>query len=217
LQAAGDGERCDGGERDEEEGKSDVLLEEERENAGCSGECVARRGFVCALEEGEGEEDGEDAVAVVDGVRVDAVDAEEDERGGEECGDEECAFGERLEQAEEDAPREEGGETRFEGGAEDVRENGAAEDADDGGVQEKGERRVGEREVAVGELVERDAEAGVEEVAEVPEDGDAGVLPEGEGSGKEEERGGGGRADATCRSCTHSLILLGLYALQFAV
>ena len=38
LQAAGDGERCDGGERDEEEGKADVLLEEERENAGGSGE-----------------------------------------------------------------------------------------------------------------------------------------------------------------------------------
>ena len=68
---------------------------------------------------------------------------------------------------------------------------------------------MGEGEVAVGELAERDAEAGVEEVAEVPEDGDAGVLPEGEGGGKEEERGGDeGRARATCRSCTHALILL---------
>lgn len=71
-----------------------------------------------------------------------------------------------------------------------MREVDAAEDADNGGVEEEGERRVGEGEVAVRKLVERDAEAGVEEVAEVPEDGDAGVLPEGEGGGKEEERGG---------------------------
>ncbi len=54
LQSAGEGERCDGGERDEEEGKADVLLEEEREDAGCSGEEVARRGFAGALEESRG-------------------------------------------------------------------------------------------------------------------------------------------------------------------
>ena len=76
-------------------------------------------------------------------------------------------------------------------------------------MEEKYEGRVGEGEVAVRELVERDAEAGVEEVAEVPEGGDAGVLVEGEGGGGEEERGGGEDvADAPCRSNAHSLILL---------
>ena len=89
------------------------------------------RGFAGALEEIEGEEDGEDAIAVVNGVGVDAVDAKEDERSGEKCGDEECAVGEGLEQAEEDAPGEEGCEAGFEGGAEDVREVDAAEELDD--------------------------------------------------------------------------------------
>ncbi len=38
LQAAGGGEGCDGGESGEEEGKADVLLEEERKDAEGSGE-----------------------------------------------------------------------------------------------------------------------------------------------------------------------------------
>jgi len=76
-------------------GRPMFLFEEEREDAGCSGDGVARwagrcvlKALLCALEEVEGDEDGEDAVAVVDGVGVDAVDAEEDERVYEKVGDE---------------------------------------------------------------------------------------------------------------------------------
>jgi len=195
LQAAGDSEDCDGSERDEKKGKADVLLEEERKDAGCSGEQVARRGVIGALQQIEREENGQDAVAVVDGMGVDAVDTEEDERGGEQSGDEEGAAGERRELAEKDAPGEESCEACFKGGAEKVRERNAAEDADERGVKEEGEGRVGEGEVAVGELAERDAEAGVEQVAEVPEDGDASVLPESEGGGGEKQRGGGERRE----------------------
>ena len=50
---------------------------------------------------------------------------------------------------------------------------------------------MGEGKVTVGNLAEGDAVAGVEQVAEVPEDGYAGVLPEGEGGGGEKEEGGG--------------------------
>ncbi len=88
----------------------------------------------------------------------------------------------------------------FEGGADDVGWVDAAKDADDGCVEEKCEWGVGEGEVAVGELAEADAVAGVEQVADVPEDSDAGILPEGKGGGGEEEQGSGdGVAEATCR------------------
>jgi len=70
---------------------------------------------------------------------------------------------------------------------EDVVEVHAAGKAQDGGLEQKGQRRMDEGEVAVGMLAERDALAAVQQVAEVPEDGEAGVLPEDEGGGGEEE------------------------------
>ena len=79
----------DGGEGGGEEEEADVLFEEEGWNEGRSGEDAAER--VCcggALEEIDGDKDGEGAVAVVDGVRVDAVDAEGREGSCEEGGDE---------------------------------------------------------------------------------------------------------------------------------
>ena len=189
------------------------------------------------MQEVEGEEDGEDAVAVVDGVGIDAVDAEEDEGRGEKGGEEPGAIGGPIQrqirrfwlrqiddlfwvddsysmsgaflvqESEEDAPGEEGCGAGFQCGAENVGVVDAAEDADDGGVEKKDKRRVGEGEVAVGELAEADAEAAVEEIADVPEGGDAGVLPEGEGGSREEECGGGeGVAESACRGCVHARI-----------
>ena len=79
VEAAGSGDDCDGQERDGEEGKADVLLDEKRENADGSGESIADAALACALQEVEGEEDGEDGVTVVDRVGVDTVNAEEDE------------------------------------------------------------------------------------------------------------------------------------------
>ena len=70
-------------------------------------------------------------------------------------------------------------------------QDGASEELDDGRLGEKGERRVGEREVSVGELAERDAGGVFQDVAEVPEHGEMGVLPEDEGGGGEEEKGSG--------------------------
>ena len=88
---------------------------------------------------------------------------------------------------ESDAPGEHGGEGPGGGSVEDVVEVHAAGKAQDGGLEQKGQRRMDEGEVAVGMLAERDALAAVQQVAEVPEDGEAGVLPEDEGGGGEEE------------------------------
>jgi hypothetical protein len=52
----------------------------------------------------------------------------------------------------------------------------APAEPDDRGLDEKGERSVREREVAVGMLAKWDAEAGVKEVGQVPEGRDMGIL-----------------------------------------
>ena len=91
------------------------------------------------------------------------------------------------EQAEQDAPGEQRGECGGEGGVKIVMEDDASEELDDDGLDEKGERRVGEREVAIRKLAERDAGCVFEDVAEIPEHGEVGVLPEDEGGGGEEE------------------------------
>ena len=83
------------------------------------------------------------------------------------------------EQAEQDSPGEQRGEGGGDGGIKIVMEDGASEELDDGGLHEEGERRVGEREVAVGQLAERDAGGVFEDVAEVPEHGEVGSSARG--------------------------------------
>jgi len=100
-------------------------------------------------------------------------------------------FGEEVE---EDALSEDGRGGSGEGCIEDVVEVDAAGELDDCCLNDEGEGRVGEGEVAIRELAEGDAIAAVEEVAEVPEDGYVGVLPEGDGGGGDEE-------DEGARSC----------------
>jgi len=80
-------------------------------------------------------------------------------------------------EVEEDAPGEEGGDACFECGADNVRVIDEAEDADDGGVQQVLEWWMDEGKVAVGHLAQAEAVAAVEEVAEVPDGCDVGVLP----------------------------------------
>ena len=77
------------------------------------------------------------------------------------------------------------------GGVKIVVENDASEELDDGGLNEESERRVGEWEVAVRKLAERDAGCIFEDVAEIPEHGEVAVLPEDEGGGGEEEKRSG--------------------------
>lgn len=205
AETAGEEDGGDAGQGCREEEQADVLLEEERKDAGCAGEeggDLARPAMragerICgAEEEVESGEDGEDAVGVVDGVGVEAVEAEGDERGGEERG-EAAALGQ---DAEADAPGEQGGGGVGERGPGDGVPVDAAEETDEDGLKEEGERRMGEGEVAVGEragVLEREGEAvaAVEQVGEVPEDGDVGALPEGEERGGESE---GERGEGVC-------------------
>jgi hypothetical protein len=150
-----------------------------------------------ALQAEEREEDREDAVVVVDGVGVDAGDTQEDEREGEEGGERGCPtrtqipFGNDKKNGRKDAPGEQRGRGSGEHGIGDDVPVHAAEEVDAGGLDQEGEWSVREREVAVGNLAQRDAVAAVEQVREVPQHGDMGVLPEDDGrGGQQEERAG---------------------------
>jgi hypothetical protein len=166
---------------------------------------------MCAEEEVESQEDAEDAVRVVDGVGVDAVDAEWDKRGAESRGEKRAGG----HQAEGDAPREQGGAAVGESCIEDDVPVDAAEEVDACCLDEEGERSVGEGEVSVGELAEGDAEAAVEEIGEVPENADVGVLPEGEGSGTQEEcERGEGVSEGGLRMPGHEWIVAGWAGFQ---
>ena len=124
------------------------LLEEEGEDADGSGDGVAEGGSACSLEEVDGEEDCEDSVAVVDGMRVDAVDAKRDQWSGQEEGQPPIAirsnygdsgfasrtiFSEAIfvEECQDDAPGEDGGDSRFDRSEGDVGVVDAAAEADD--------------------------------------------------------------------------------------
>ena len=116
---------------------------------------------------------------------------------------------------EQDAPGEDGCEAGCQRRAEDVRVVDAAKDLNDGGVQEIVERWMDEGDVSERHLPQTEAVAAIEEVADVPESGDAGVLPEGEGGGGEKKRGSGESvAAAACRGCVHLAILLNVWGLQ---
>ncbi len=101
--------------------------------ASCDG--VAERALGCALQQEEGEEDAEDAVAVVDRVRVDAVDTEDSEGHSKDSGG-----GPRVvEDAEKDAPGEQGCGGSGECCIENVGIVDATEELDDCGLHEEGE------------------------------------------------------------------------------
>ncbi len=142
------------------------------------------------MEQKQRDEDGEDGVAVVEGVGEDAVDAQHGEWRGQQEGDWPRDDDAGAQDVEGDAPGEHGGEGSGSSGVEDLVEVDAAGEAEDGSLQQKCQRWVDEGEVAIGMLAERHAGAAIEQVAEVPDDGEAGVLPEHErGGGKKEQRG----------------------------
>src|SRR5438045_8238170 len=68
----------------------------------------------------------------------------------------------------------------------------AARETDDRGLREEGQRRVGERKVSVGDVAEGDAVRVLQDVARVPEDSEARVLPDDHGGARGEEQEGGG-------------------------
>lgn len=133
---------------------------------------------------------------------IDAVDSEHDEWSGEDGAGSPAAGPAGPEQK---PPCEDRRGTRLEGGEGEMWVVNAAEELDHGRMEKERERGVREGEVVVGNLTEGEAPGRVEKEAEVPEDGDAGVLPEREGSGRERERGGADTiAGAPPRSFGHA-------------
>src|SRR5208337_2580197 len=117
-------------------------------------------------------QDRETAVAVVLGRGYDAVDAQKNERRGEQQRQRPRGGYAPAQEGEREPPRQHRAQAAGDGGIEDVVKKNAAGDADDGGLDEKGEGCVREGEVAVGNLAEGDALRGVEDVAEIEEDRD---------------------------------------------
>jgi hypothetical protein len=66
-------------------------------------------------------------------------------------------------------------------GIDDLAEDDAAEDFDDRGLNQERYWRMSEGKIAVRHLADGESEGVVEQVAEVPEEADVGVLPEGDG------------------------------------
>jgi len=113
-----------------------------------------------ALEEIEGEKDGESGIAVVKGYGEDSVDAENSERKGEQqCGKPDTSSLPALcQRAEKDAPGEDRAKGSGDGGVKDVVEDDAAGELDDCSLNEECKRRVGEGEIAIRHLAERETE-----------------------------------------------------------
>jgi hypothetical protein len=181
------------------EGKweSDILLEEDGQDEAGTGEAVLQdsaAGTLRAHPHPESKEDGEGAIAVVDGMGVYAVNTEEDEG---QCQQEsaEASPGSRLENGEEQTPGEEGCEAADDGRVQLLDEGVTTEEVDETSLDKKGKGGMDKGEIAVGQLSEGDAPTGIEQVAEVPEDDNLAVLPEDKGSGDKEEEGSGDEVD----------------------
>lgn len=90
---------------------------------------------------------------------------------------------------------------------------------DNSGLDKKGERRVGKREIAIRYLAERDARTAVENVAHIPEHGQMGVLPEDDcGRGAEQQGSSdplvGSRPETPLSWLTAGIDLLRLHSTQ---
>jgi hypothetical protein len=177
--------------------QTDVLLEEEGQRKRRAGGEEAPARVRCGgilrqpLQKKNHEQDGEGAVAIVRGKRQDAVDAQRDERRGEQKRDGPGSAQAALERAKRDPPGQHGGQAADDGRIENVVEKNPSGEAHDGGLDEERERRVNQRKIAIGHLPKSDAKAGVQRVACVPQDGQMRVLPKNHGGAGQEERGGG--------------------------
>ena len=74
-------------------------------------------------------------------------------------------------------------------GVENVVEEDPSGEANDGGLNQKCQRRVSQREIAIRHLAQSDAKARVQRVACVPEDGEMRILPQDHGGAGQKERG----------------------------
>ena len=159
--------------------KADVLLEEERQTKGGSGQKPAQHAcgparreggaFVWseALQQVKGDEDREDTVAVVRGMREDAVESEYRERKGEQQGHGPRRGHATLQGVQRDTPGEYCAEAAHHRHIEHVMEEDTAGQLDDGCLDQKGEWRMGKGKVTIRQLASGDAGGAVEHVANI--------------------------------------------------
>src|SRR5437899_3287365 len=117
-------------------------------------------------------------------MREDAVDAEKHERQREADG------GRARDEAAYDEVGQGGGDAAREHGVRDVMPIDAAEDSNDRGLDEERQRRVWKGKIAVGDVARGDACGVLEDVADVPEDGQARTLPKHDRGARQTEEAG---------------------------
>ncbi len=151
-------EREDSDDRDEERA-ADVLLESERHRRDGAGDREAKGSRLVARreEQGDAAEDGETGIGVVERVRKDGVDAQRDER---QCEDRREPIGRRHgtgQHSSRDEVREERRRAAAQRRIEDLDLVLSAEELDEERLDDELAGRLREREVAVGDVAERDA------------------------------------------------------------
>ncbi len=188
----------------EQKWQAHILFEEERNaDSHAGGETTCHSSFCLGrLQEPEGNENPECALAVVFGNRNDAVDAENSNRRCHKQRDRPCCanrparrhdintFAERRES---DSPGEHGAQPAHHCGIDHMMKEDAAGEVDDGRLKEKSKRRMDKRKVAIGHLPGCDARRAVEHVARVPQNRHVRVLPKHDARRSSEEADCGGQ------------------------
>jgi len=126
-------------------------------------------------------ENAENTVAVIERKRQDAISAQDGQRRGQQQRDSPRRAQPSTQCRQHDPP----GQHRSQGadhcGVENVMEEYPSAEANEGGLNQKRERRVSQRKIPIRRLAQRDAEGCVQNVARIPKDREMRILPQDHG------------------------------------
>src|SRR5579863_6546070 len=132
-------------------------------------------------EEHDAAKNGEGAVGIVERVRKNAINSEHRERCGQQKGHEPERGQSAAQNLEQNLPRQNGCQSAHDRAVDDMMKEDSPRKPDEPRLDQKSSGRVGKWEIAVGEIAEGNSVGIFEDVAEVPEDRQARILPEGDG------------------------------------